>query len=125
MTGLCLVAGLLMAPVGDAITLRWTHSIEKIVWEEDYRYESGAMRLVEARVRGTGAGMEPPAGAVLRDGSWHYTPALPLLPSVRLTQSPFASPYVICSGEACKNVESWLPGLSAEGVFELRPCGVK
>ncbi len=122
MTGLCLVAGLLLAQVGDEITLRWTHSIEKIIWEEDYRYEGGAVRLVEARVRGTGAGMEPPAGAVLHDGAWHYVPALPLLPSVRLTQSPFAPSYVICSGEVCKSVESWLPGLPAEGVFELRPC---
>ena len=80
MTGLCLVAGLLVAQFGDDITLRWTHSIQKIVWEEDYRREGGALRLVEARVRGTGAGMEPPANAVLREGAWHYTPTLPPLP---------------------------------------------
>jgi hypothetical protein len=123
MTGLCLVAGLLIAPVGDEITLRWTHSIEKIIWEEEYRIEGSAMRLVEARVRGTGAGMEPPAGAVLRDGAWHYAPTLPLLPSVTLTQSPFAQPYVICNSGTCKSVKRWLPGLPAEGVFELRPCG--
>ncbi|MFN6961532.1 MAG: DUF1850 domain-containing protein, partial [Rhodocyclaceae bacterium] len=82
MTGLCLVAGLLVAPLGDAVTLSWTHSIEKILWEEDWRREGDRLRLVAARVRGTGAGMEPPAGAVLKDGVWHYAPALPPLPRV-------------------------------------------
>jgi hypothetical protein len=52
----------------------WTHSIEKIRWEEDWRIEDGALHLVEARIRGSGAGMEPPAGAVLKNGVWHYRP---------------------------------------------------
>ena len=71
MNGICLVAGLLVAQFGDDITLRWSHSIQKTVWEEDYRREGDALRLVAARVRGAGAGMEPPADAVLKDGAWH------------------------------------------------------
>ncbi len=120
--GVCLVAGLLIAQFGSDITLRWTHSIEKILWEEDYRLEQGALRLVEARVRGTGAGMEPPAGAVLKDGAWHYTPNLPALPRVKLTQSPYVPAYVICSAGECKSIAAWLPGLPAQGVVELLPC---
>lgn len=123
MTGLCLVAGLLIAPLGDDITLRWTHSIQKTVWEEDYRREGAALRLVEARVRGTGAGMEPPADAVFNDGAWHYRPALPPLPRVTLHHSPFVAPYVVCAGGRCQPVAGWLPGLPDDTLIELAPCG--
>jgi len=27
LSGICLIAGLLIAPFGEAITLRWTHSV--------------------------------------------------------------------------------------------------
>lgn len=122
MTGICLVAGLLLAQFGDDITLRWTHSIEKIAWEEDYRREGEALRLVAARVRGAGAGMEPPAGAVLQDGVWHYRPALPPLPRLELRHSPHAPPYVVCAGGRCRPVTDWLPGLPEEATIELAPC---
>ncbi|MDX9707530.1 MAG: DUF1850 domain-containing protein [Azospira sp.] len=122
MTGLCLAAGLLLAPLGKEITLRWTHSIEKVVWEEDYRRENAALRLVEARVRGTGAGMEPPAGAVLRDGAWHYAPDLPPLPRISLRHSPYVPPYVVCAAAGCRPLPDWLPGLPAETVVEIAPC---
>jgi hypothetical protein len=122
MNGLCLVAGLLIAQFGDEITLRWTHSIQKTVWEEDYRREGNALRLVEARVRGTGAGMEPPADAMLKDGFWHYAPQLPALPQVALTHSPHVPAYVVCSAGRCQSVDAWLPGLPEHAVIELAPC---
>lgn len=123
MTGICLVAGLLVAQFGDAITLRWTHSIEKIVWEEDYRRMGNNLRLVEARVRGTGAGMEPPPGAVLKDGAWHYVPALPVLPRVALRHSPHVPPYVVCTDGRCQTASAWLPGLPPDAIMSLEPCG--
>lgn len=122
MSGICLIAGLLIAPLGDAVTLRWTHSIQKTVWEEDYRREDSALRLVEARVRGTGAGMEPPVGAVLKDGAWHYTPPLPPLPHIMLRHSPYVPPYVVCDDGRCQTVDAWLPGLPGDAVLELSPC---
>ena len=122
MNGICLVAGLLVAQLGNTVTLSWTHSIEKIRWEEDYRLERGALRLVEARVRGTGAGMEPPAGAVLSGGAWHYTPALPPLPNIRLTHSPYVPDYILCSAGTCQSLADWLPGLPDQSVVELAPC---
>ncbi len=122
MTGICLVAGLLLAQFGDDITLRWTHSIEKIAWEEDYRREGEVLRLIAARVRGTGAGMEPPAGAVLQDSVWHYRPVLPPLPRLVLRHSPHAPPYVVCADGRCRPVTDWLPGLPEETTIELAPC---
>ena len=76
--GLCIWAGatlLATLPIID-FTLAWTHSIEKIRWEEDWRVTPDGLEIVEARIRGTGAGMEPPEGAELRDGIWHYRPAI-------------------------------------------------
>lgn len=123
MSGLCLlVAGLLAAQLGDAVTLRWAHSIEKIVWEEDYVAHASGLRLIEARVRGTGAGMEPPEGAVLKGGAWHYVPRLTTLPKVSLRHTPHAPPYVICADSRCQPVDHWLPGLPEDTVIDLRPC---
>ena len=122
MTGICLVAGLLAVQFGDAITLRWTHSIQKTVWEEDYRHTAGMLHLVEARIRGTGAGMEPPAGAVLENGAWHYAPAMPPIPRIALSHSSHVPPYVICDGRRCREVTAWLPGLPQDIVMELAPC---
>lgn len=122
MSALCLAAGLLLAPLGEAVTLRWTHSVQLIIWEEDYRLVDGAMRLSSARVRGTGAGMEPPPDAVLHDGAWHYTPPLPLLPEVQLRHSPHVAPYIVCVAGQCRPVSDWLPGLPTEAVLTLRPC---
>lgn len=122
MNGICLVAGLLLAPLGDHITLRWQHSIEKVRWEEDYRLEAGALLLTEARVRGTGAGMEPPEQAVFEGGEWHYRPALPPLPQLELRQSPYVAPYTICTERRCALVTAWLPGLPEEAILVLKPC---
>jgi hypothetical protein len=72
-----LAAGVLTALAGDAFTLAWSHSVEKTRWEEDWRVTPAGLELVEARVKGSGAGMEPPEGSVLDDGWWVYTPDLP------------------------------------------------
>lgn len=120
--GVCLIAGLLVAPLDDAFTLAWTHSIEKIRWEEDYRREGEALRLFSARIRGSGAGMEPPAGADLRNGAWHYAPELPPLPRVALRHSPHAAPYEFCTAQGCRTAADLLPGLPQEAVLELAPC---
>lgn len=122
MTGLCLVAGLLIAPLGESVTVIWTHSIEKTRWEEDWRRQGDRLRLVEARIRGTGAGMEPPPGAVLENGVWRYTPPLPALPQVLLRHSPHVPTYTICAAERCQPLDVWLPALPEDAVIELAPC---
>jgi hypothetical protein len=61
---LCLAAGALVVALGgDEITLRWRHSVQKTLWEEVWRDTPGGLRLIEARVEGSGAGMDPPDGA--------------------------------------------------------------
>ena len=74
---ICLMLGAkTVALPTDHLTLAWHHSVEKSGWEEDYLLRGGRLVLKEARIEGTGAGMEPPPDAVLRGGWWHYVPRL-------------------------------------------------
>jgi hypothetical protein len=65
---LCLAsAGVVKTLSIAAFTLVWTHSIEKTDWQEDWRITPKGLELVQARVKGSGAGMEPPPrGAACR-----------------------------------------------------------
>jgi hypothetical protein len=123
MSSLCLAAGALSAAIhAPAFTLAWMHSIEKIRWEEDWQIRAGALHLVEARIRGTGAGMEPPAQAKLKNGVWHYVPDTPPLPSVQLAHSPYTKGYELCVAGLCRPLADHLPGIDNTAVIELRPC---
>jgi hypothetical protein len=125
MSGICLAAGVLAATLPlSSFTLAWTHSIEKIRWEEDYRVVGTHLVLEEARIRGSGAGMEPPADARLVNGVWHYKPKLPPLENLRITQSPYTAGYEICADGACKPLTAVMPGLPAIDVVEVRACAV-
>lgn len=106
-------------------TLAWTHSIEKTRWEEDYRVRRDAqgkpgLLLERARIRGTGAGMEPPADAVLREGWYDYRPAHQPQGPLRLTRSIYTPDYDWCAAGACRPLGSLLP--SDGGVTLLWAC---
>jgi hypothetical protein len=121
MMQLCLAAaGLVVALPLQAFTLAWTHSIEKVRWEEDYRIVGGGLQLSEARIRGTGAGMEPPPDAVLKDGVWHYRPQMAPLETVRLTRSGYVPDYQLCAEGSCRPLGE-LVGDKAE-VVDMSAC---
>ena len=106
MIAVCLAAaGLAISLPLQAFTLNWTHSIEKILWEEDYKVVQTAagarLQLTEARIRGSGAGMEPPPDAVLENGVWHYRPALAPLERLHLTRSDYVADYKLCWNGQC------------------------
>lgn len=127
MIGLCLgLAGAVWAslPV-PTFTLAWTHTIEKVRWEEDYRVTPEGLVLGEARVRGNGAGMEIPDGAVLQGGSWHYRRQLPPLQPLRVGRTPEAGDYQLCFAGACHELSEWLGPPSAERpALELWSCSL-
>jgi hypothetical protein len=114
---------------GERFILAWVHSIEKTRWEEDYAVVADASsstgaRLIatEARIRGSGAGMEPPPGAVWRDGWYAYVPAERQPALLRLTRSGYVPDYELCPGGAgCRPLGHWLAGDG--GVTEVRACG--
>lgn len=120
---LCLAAGAVAASLAiDSFTLSWIHSIEKIRWEEDWRIEAGQLVIDEARIRGSGAGMEPPADAILRNGVWHYRPPLPPQAALHLAHSPYTTGYTLCTPTLCTPLADHLPGIDNTATIELREC---
>jgi hypothetical protein len=125
MSAVCLAAlGLVVHLPFQAFTLEWTHSIEKIRWEEDYRVVAGGLQLTEARIRGSGAGMEPLRGAVLKEGVWHYTPSLPVQKRLRLARSAYAGDYTLCWSGACHPLAEFAGPVEKSEVVELFVCNV-
>ncbi|WP_336055621.1 DUF1850 domain-containing protein [Nitratireductor sp. CH_MIT9313-5] len=117
---LCIAAaGKLMMLAGTAFTLSWTHSVEKIEWRENWLIEKGALHLVQARVKGSGAGMEPPADARFEEGWWVYEPELAAQPQIVLAASGATGQgWQICMEEgACREI-----GRAASSPLTLRAC---
>lgn len=106
----------------DRFTLAWTHSVEKTQWQEDYAISGTGLALTEARIQGTGAGMEPPPDALFRDGWWHYVPHLAVLPELRLTLSPYTADYRLCWKGQCRSLARLVGATPPEGVVTVRPC---
>jgi hypothetical protein len=106
---ICLVAGNVIAPLmAGAMTLAWTHSIEKIVWEEDWRLTPAGLVIVEARVKGSGAGMEPPPEARLVNGSYAWKPKVPPQSEVVMRRSGATADWRICIEGQCKPMEAYV-----------------
>lgn len=116
---LCVLAGgKTVAMAVSAFTLAWTHSVEKTAWEEDWRVSPAGLSVVEARIKGSGAGMEPPEGAILRDGWWVYRPQVGPVPRLVLAASgATVSGWSICAEGTCMTV-----GEEAGADVVLEPC---
>lgn len=107
---ICVAAGTFTLVVAaNAFTLAWNHSVEKIRWEEDYRVRAATLVLEAARVRGSGAGMEPPMDAVLRDGVYHYRPKTEPVPRLSLANTKFGGAYELCVEQKCEKLPSEAP----------------
>lgn len=122
--GLCLMlaAGVnivrLDLPEGR-FSLRWVHSIEKVEWQEDWRVDPGGLTVTQARIKGSGAGMEPPDGAILRDGWYQWRPTLPALPSLILSRSDAVADHVLCIKGDCRPIWAYIAGTDP---VIMEPC---
>ncbi|MBY0380774.1 MAG: DUF1850 domain-containing protein [Xanthobacteraceae bacterium] len=94
-------AGFIKSLSVAAFTLAWTHSVEKIAWQEDWRVTSNGLQIVEARVKGSGAGMEPPAEARLVNGWFQWSLNRPAQTDVELANSGVAGEWNICHDDSC------------------------
>jgi len=120
---LCLAAGALSATLAvQGFTLAWTHSIEKVRWEEDWLVESRQLAIVAARTQGFGAGMEPPVDAVLHDGYWHYRPAVAPMDRLTLAHSPYTQGYELCIAGVCRPLVNFLPGIGESATIVVTAC---
>lgn len=118
---LCLAAGPVIASLmSPAITLAWTHSVERIGWEEDWRGTPAGLELVEARVRGSGAGMDPPPEARLANGAWAWRPQLAPLAEVVMRRSGATADWRVCVEGRCRSMDAYVPA-EADPVI-LKEC---
>lgn len=101
-------------------TLAWQHTVEKLLWEEDYLVAGDWLFLSAARVRGSGAGMEPPAGAVRVGDAWVYRPADPWRRTVELARSEFGADYALCIEGRCRPLAQVVGGVPGPAI--LAPC---
>jgi len=100
---LCLAsAGVIKALSVAAFTLVWTHSVEKVEWQEDWHVRQDGLALVAARVKGSGAGMEPPPDARLADGWYRWTPRIAAQRDVILGNSGAVGEWRLCVDGRCR-----------------------
>ena len=101
--GLCVATAAKTAFIAaTAFSLYWVHSVEKTEWREDWTIRGNALVLAQARVKGSGAGMEPGTDARLEDGWWVWTPQLPPQGEMRLAASgATVSAWELCHEGGC------------------------
>jgi hypothetical protein len=108
---LCLAAAGLAVQIATVeFTLSWTHTVERTVWEEDWRIADDRLVLVQARVKGSGAGMEPPPGARLVGGFYVWSPQTPLLRELVLRRAEQAGDWSLCAAGRCAALAEWIGG---------------
>ena len=118
-----IVAGVVRATLPSSeFMLAWQHSVDKTRWEERYRIEGARLALVEASVAGSGAGMEPSAGARLTNGRWTWRPKAAPLSELILANSPYAGDYEMCWSGGCAALARLLGSAAGASVVELIPC---
>ena len=115
-------AGVIKTLAVATFTLAWTHSIEKTEWQEDWRVTPQGLELIAARVKGSGAGMEPPDDAVLQGGAWHYRPRVAAMDRLTLAHSPYTAGYELCADGVCRRLADYLPGIEESTTIVLAAC---
>ncbi len=114
----CIAGGKAIAVAAGLFTLSWTHSVEKITWQESWAATKEGLVLKEARVKGSGAGMDPGEGARRQDGWWVWEPHVPPLPELVLAASgATVSGWTLCDAEGCREL-----GRERAAPIVLRPC---
>jgi hypothetical protein len=120
---LCLAsAGVVKMLSVAAFTLVWTHSIEKTDWQEDWRVTSAGLQLAQARVKGFGAGMEPPPEALLVDGWFQWDPKRAAMPELLLANSGAAGEWRLCGGGSCHTLSEILGHPVGMNVTKMSAC---
>jgi hypothetical protein len=120
---LCLAsAGIVKTLSIAAFMLAWTHSIEKVEWQEDWRVSAHGLELVQARVKGSGAGMEPPPDARLVDGWFQWRPQRAAMPEVVLGNSGAAGEWRLCTDGKCRTLSEIFGFRIGSNVMAMSAC---
>lgn len=118
-------AGGVLKIAATSFLLSWTHSVEKVPWQEFWTVTVQGLVLSEARIKGSGAGMDPPADAVLKDGWYIYHPNIPPRREIVLAASgKTTGGWTFCpdqkSDQKCVEL-----GKTEEKPIRILPCNEK
>jgi hypothetical protein len=115
----CLLIGAALLSLAEPhFTLEWEHSVEKTAWRESWRIEPAGLRLIEAAVKGSGAGMDTGEGAKESSGWWVWQPNVAPIATLALAASGMTrGGWQLCSGGNCTEI-----GAAAGAALVLRPC---
>ena len=117
MTGCLAVGAVALHLTAGSFTLHWTHSIEHVAWEEDWRLTPTGLSLERSRIKGSGAGMEPGPDATWQDG-WWVSPGHLSVPSLTLAASgATGGGWTLCADGTCREI-----GATAGAPVTLTPC---
>jgi hypothetical protein len=115
-----MVGAATLALTNPDFTLRWTHSVEKIEWVENWRVQDHALTLTHVAIKGSGAGMEPADDARLEDGWWVWEP-MTTLPSLTLAASgATGAGWSFCTATTCTEL-----GANPGAPITVKPCAKK
>jgi len=115
-------AGVVKSLAVASFMLSWTPPAENTEWQEDWRVTPQGLEIVEARVKGSGAGMEPLPDAPLIGGWFRWKPRLPLLPEVALRNSGLAGEWRLCTGGKCQDFSAILGRPIGAAVTTMSVC---
>jgi hypothetical protein len=114
------VSSTLLLRVPGPLTLRWRHSVEQFVIEEDWLATPQGLTLTEVRTEGLGAGVDLPAGAQRLKRGWRFTPHLPAQPQVLLANSHHAPGYSLCRNGECRRLDELVD--AKDRAIAMVPC---
>ena len=110
--------GKVITLAAGVFTLSWTHSVEKTRWQEQWIATPQGLVVQEARVQGSGAGMEPGENARREGNWWVWTPNVaPLRELVLASSGATGSGWTICDADGCREL-----GREQQQPIVLRPC---
>ncbi|WP_103332728.1 DUF1850 domain-containing protein [Pseudotabrizicola formosa] len=112
-----MAGALVLSLSGPGFSLHWTHSVEKTEWVEAWELRPHGLRLVQARIKGSGAGMEPGPGAVQQDGWWVWSPGTEVSSLHLAASGSTGAGWRLCDGAICHT----LGALSADPI-RIAPC---
>lgn len=114
----CLLVGAVaMSLASPTFDLRWTHSVERVDWVERWEVTATGLRLAEARVKGSGAGMEPGGGAVLHEGWWVWSPGTRVTELRLAASGATGAGWRLCDAVRCHDI-----GLVPGEPIVIAPC---
>lgn len=118
---LCIISDAAIAKIAvSTFILGWTHTVQKTRWEEVWAVTRPGLVMREARVKGSGAGMDPPPEARF-DGTWYrWKPSPAPQQSVVLARSDVPGDWEICFGRmGCSPLAEWA---AASPQVTLKAC---